>query len=121
MKCIERNKRTIAYKLYIGNEDIRDDDGYLTGDKRVILSEKMYAKCVTDERSDFAYLEKFGVSPDYEMVLKFDKMDLPFDENTVFFIDDIESDVPDYEVKWIRPTLNVLGVMVQRINKKNEH
>lgn len=118
MKIMERNKKKLAYKLYLGKEDMVNEKGFKTGEKIPKYSEKKFEKASIESPSDFAYLEKYGVSIDYERILKFDKMDLPFDENTIFFIDDVNAEFHDYEVKWIRPTLNVLSVMVQKVNTK---
>lgn len=115
MKLMNRNKKTLAYRLYMKDTKVVDENGFRTGERDILYSDKQYVKAMIGKPSSFIYLEPYGNIEDYDRILLFDDMTLPFDENTIFFIDDVEGESHDYEVFRVRPTLTILAVMVRKV------
>lgn len=87
MRTLLRNKRTIAYALYVGITDITDSEGYYTGEKAVTYADADYMSAYVSAESGTAEAEVFGTDLKYDRVIISDDLNCPVDENTILCVD----------------------------------
>ena len=66
MRNLMRNVTKISYKLYLGEQDLLDDDGYRTGEKSISYSD--FSECymsISGNKSD-SEMSQFGRNLDYD-------------------------------------------------------
>ena len=131
MRNLEKNKRPIAWVNYKGIEDIRDGNGNLTGEKKVMYFPLTERKASVSGARGGTLIEVFGTEIKYDKAVLIEKKDKQssrnpkdcIDENTVFFIDTKpafdESGNPlyDYRVKRIAETLNQIVIALEKVKK----
>ena len=88
MRLMKRNLKPVWYRLYRGNVNVVDDDGYETGEKRIIYDDPVKLMCSVSPATGLAQHEQFGVVENYDKIIITDKMDCPINENTILYIAD---------------------------------
>ena len=88
MRLMKRNLKPLWYSLYRGNMKLYDEDGYETGEKRVLYDEPVNMMCNISPATGRAVQEQFGVIENYDKIVMTDKMDCPINENTILYIDE---------------------------------
>lgn len=121
MRLMKRNLKTIHYCLYKGEEVVKDEDGYESGEKQVVYHEPVSMKCNVSPATGYAQTEMFGNLESYDKVLITDDMNCPIDENTVLFIDtepaftDDGKPMYDYTVRRVAKSLNNISYAVRKV------
>ena len=121
MKCLERNKTAFFCCLYEGEEDVIDEEGNGTGEKRMLYSDPVALRANISPAAGSTAVEQFGNSLQYDRVIVIDDTACPIDEHSVLFIDKspaYDNDgVPlfDYIVKKVARSLNSVSVAVSRV------
>ena len=113
MRNLERNKRTIAYTLYLGLVEAVDEDGYFTGEKPPQYAEPVAIKASVSAARGSTDLDLFGINVPYTNTIIVDDMDCPVDENSLFWIDD-----NPYAVVLVAKSLNHIAYAVRKLNKE---
>ena len=117
MKCLERNKVTIYYALYTGNVAILDEKGSTTTESAPTYSTPVALKINVSPASGERSTRQFGETVDYDRTLVTSDMTLPIDENSILWIDNIDTTKPhDYIVKKVAKGLNSIQYAVQKVN-----
>lgn len=83
MRCLNKNKRTIYYALYTGNEPIIDERGYETGESNPTYGEKTELRCNISSASGEEAVQAFGSFTNYTRVICVADIDCPISEQTV--------------------------------------
>ena len=118
MRSLERNKRTIYYALYTGNEEIKDSNNYATGEYRKSYSTPVKLRINVSAARGTAYTREFGDFQDYDKTM-ITTDDLPIDENTILWIDDLDTTHPhDYEVMKVAKSLNQTQYAINKVKVK---
>ena len=86
MRLMKRNLKPVYYRLYLGQRNTLDENGYETGDKEIIYSDPAMQRCNVSPASGAIQMELFGSVENYDKILLTDNMDCPINENTVLFI-----------------------------------
>lgn len=121
MKVMERNKSTFYYMLYVRTEVIVDDEGYETGEKKVVYDEAVSMRANISPATGQSNVEQFGNLENYDKVIVTDDLTCPIDENSVLFIDkspdyDEEGNpLYDYTVKRVAKSLNSISIAVSKV------
>ena len=116
MRCLERNKRTIHYALYLGKAPILDDDGNDTGETVPSYSDPVEFKINTSPASGESATRQFGEIVDYDRTLVTTNTTLPIDENSILWIDESDTSKPyDYIVKKVAKGLNSILFAVKKV------
>lgn len=126
MRTLERNKQTFYYALWLGKEEIIDDMGRHTGEKKTIYSEWVQIKSNISPARGESEAELFGNDVQYDRVFVVDDINCPIDENTVLAIDiapnerEKTSDMPifDYVVTRKAKSLNFVSYAVAKVKTK---
>lgn len=121
MRNLLKNQTVIKALNYLGTEAVLDNDGYLTGEKKVKYSPVIVFRGHISGARGVSQVEIFGtdISYDKTIVISKDLFDkLKFNENTVFFIGikvKFENGTPlyNYRVSRIAETLNEVVIAVK--------
>lgn len=113
MRLLRRNTTPFQYRAYLGKQEVLRN-GHHTGNY-----EPTYAAAVTyrgniSAPSGFATDNLFGVNTQYTHVLLLDKPDADISEDGL-----IDWNGAVYEVKAVRPSLNVLAVALKKRTVNN--
>lgn len=121
MKLLNRNTRTIYYRLYEGQKDVLDEDGNKTGEKTVAYSEAKELRCSVSPASGKTQIEMFGNLDSYDKAVVTDDVNCPIDENTILFVDkspDEDADgnpLPDYRIRKVAKSLNCISYAISKV------
>lgn len=120
MRMLERNKQTFAFKLLTDKSvPILDPDGYETGEYALAYSEKIFAKANIAHVTGHADERAFGTLVQYDRVICANT-DFGMDENSLLWVDDLDSPNNDYIVKRISKSLNTVRIAIARVETSNE-
>ena len=98
MRCLERNKKTIHYKNYLGKTQIVDDNGNRTGEYTLSYSDLIEAKMNVSASRGVASEEMFGIATNYTKVLVTSDINCSMDEHSILWIDRPTNEPHDYVV-----------------------
>ena len=121
MKCLQRNKTQFYYCLYDREERPVDEEGFETGEPRVIYSEPVAMTANISPATGNTSTEQFGNDIRYDKVIVTDDTNCPIDEHSVLFVDKTpeydDDDVPlfDYVVKKVAKSLNSVSIAVSKV------
>lgn len=126
MRTLERNKQIFYYALWRGKEEIIDDMGRHTGEKRTLYSEWMPIKSNISPAKGESEAELFGNDVQYDRVFVVDDINCPIDENTVLAIDIAPNErettdvkpIYDYVVTRKAKSLNFVSYAVAKVKTK---
>ena len=92
MRCLSRNRRKIHYALCIGFESVGEYQ-----ETKPIYGAPAELHINTGNRTGRIYIDAYGKRVECDRKLVTSRRDLPFDENTVFWIDTEDTSKPhDY-------------------------
>lgn len=125
MRCLIRNKVPFYYANLIGSEEIINEDGYKTGEKRLIYDRPKQIEANISVAKGEVVLQLFGGNESYDKIIVSDDTHLPINEYSVIWIDSVpvfdeknnEIITPNnYIVKRIAKSLNSVSIAVNRVN-----
>lgn len=125
MRCLIRNKVSFYYANLIGSEEIVNEDGYKTGEKRLFYDKPKRTEANISVAKGEVVLQLFGGNESYDKIIVSDDMQLPINEYSVIWIDSVpvfdeknnETITPNnYVVKRIAKSLNSVSIAVNRVN-----
>ena len=116
MRELDRNKQDIFYALYEGKSDIKDENGYDTGETEAIYGDPIALSINVSGASGENAIQQFGSTVEYDRILVICDTTLPINEQTILWIDDADTTKPyDYTVKKIAKSLNSLLIAVKKV------
>lgn len=115
MRCLDRDRRRIIARSYLGMENPVDDEGRLTGEPRLARGEAVELLPTMSADKGSVETDVFGQSLDYDRVLIFDDPEVDIDESTALWIDADEKAPHDYAVKRVAKTCSYTAVAVKRV------
>ena len=126
MRDLEINKKPISYLNYKNDEDVKDEDGNLTGEKQVTYYPLKKIKAHVSGAKGSSMVEVFGTDVSYDKTILFTKSEFlqtGINENTVFFIDKkpaYKDGTPlyDYRVSRIAETINQVVVAILKVGNR---
>lgn len=129
MRNLKRNQTSITYLNYVKDDDVLDEEGFKTGEKKVVYTRAQEIKAHVSGAKGSSMVEVFGTDISYDKTVLIDKADFvkaKINENSVFFIDTAvkyEDSVPlyDYRVKRIAETINQVLIAVEKVSANESH
>ena len=126
MRCLVRNKRTFYYASYIGETEIVDEYGNITGQYSVNYGNPVKTLGNVSAAQGEMQSRQFGESESYDKVIVLDERDVPIDEHSVLWVDtlphlneDGTTDTPyDYTVKRVARGLNGVSIAISKVDVK---
>lgn len=124
MRCLAKNKITFYYALFNGKENLRDENGLLTGDFRLDYGKPVKAKANISAAMGETTIRQFGENVPYDKVIAMENQDISIDEYSILWIDtlpvlnkDGTTDTPhDYVVKQVARSLNFVSLAVAKVD-----
>lgn len=118
MRTLQRNKRTIAYALYAGIQELTDDDGNLTGEQSPIYGEVVTTRMNVSGGRGQAEIELFGVDLPFTRTAVTDDLNTKFDTETIFWFEaDPETDPYNYRCTGVSRTVNQVVLALAEVDK----
>ena len=118
MRTLQRNKRTIAYALYVGIQELTDDDGNLTGEQSPIYGEVVTTRMNVSGGRGQAEIELFGVDLPFTRTAVTDDLNTKFDTETIFWFEaDPETDPYNYRCTGVSRTVNQVVLALAEVDK----
>lgn len=125
MRCLKRNKVSFYYANIIGSEEVTDDNGYKTGETRLIYDKPKELTANISVAQGEVVFQLFGGNESYDKIIVSDDVNIPINEysalwiDTVPLFDEISKEVitpNDYIVKKIARSINSISIAVSRVN-----
>ena len=126
MRCMTRNKTEFYYASYIGETDITDDYGNLTGEIDIAYEKPTKIFGNISAAQGEVQSREFGESESYDKVIVLDDRNAPIDEYSILWIDTLphlnengSTDTPhDYIVKKVARSLNGVSIAISKVDVK---
>lgn len=126
MRCMVRNKTKFYYASYIGETEIADEYGNITGEYTLAYGKPTKTFGNVSAAQGEMQSRQFGESESYEKVIVLDERDVPLDEHSILWVDtlphlneDGSTDTPhDYIVKKIARSLNGVSIAISKVDVK---
>lgn len=124
MKCLDRNKRTIYYALYLGKTQIKDANGLVTGSEKINYSVPIKMRVNVSAQKGYSSAELFGTLLDYTVTAITSDMGCPIDEHSVVWyekepmavIDGQTVELPyNYVVVGVSRSLNNIAYALKKV------
>ena len=116
MRTLLRNKRAFYAAKLIEREPIISDDGYDTGEEKLIYAEPVkFFGNISPARGETETLQ-FGDDLGYDRVIVLENSDADIDEYSRIWFDRDPSLTHNYIVKAVAKSLNSLSVAVKRVD-----
>ena len=121
MKTMKRNHQCFYYCLYKGLEPILDENGFETGESKVLYSSPVQTYAPISAAYGTAQIELFGTNEGYDKVILIDNPACHMDENTVLFLDkepefdDDGTPLYDYIVKRVARSINSVAYGLRKV------
>ena len=116
MRELERNKQLVHFAQFDQIEPIYDEDGNDTGEVKPTYLPPVELRINVSPALGEVATRQFGDVVDYDRTLVTCDTSLPIDEQTVFWIDETDTEKPyDYIVKKVAKSLNSLLIAVKKV------
>lgn len=132
MRCMDRNKSKLWYALYLGNEEIIDENGNRTGQYAPSYGKPKSLKANISAAKGDASTRQFGEDESYDKVIVHCNPKLEIDEYSVLWIDRMpvrdrtgnlaldedgnEITPHDYIVKRVARSINSVSIAISKVN-----
>lgn len=124
MRILQRNSVRIFYANYIGKIPVTDENGFQTGEYRVLYSNPVEARGNVSSARGEVVTRQFGEDESYDRVIVMDDPKVPITKTSVLWIETTPTILPDgttntpydYIVKQVAPSLNSVSIAVSKVN-----
>lgn len=132
MRCLNRNKRSFYYALFIEKRPIMDEYGNETSENEIVYGKPVSCKGNISAARGETATRQFGEDEGYDRVIVLDKPDTPIDEYAVLWVDSTPSLTEegelttdengevvtpwDYIVKKVARSLNSVSIAISKVN-----
>ena len=125
MRNLIKNKTKIFVLNYLGEIDVVDSQGYLTGEKTISYSKQKALFTHISGARGSSQSEIFGTEIRYDKTFVLTKNEFKaykINENSVFFVDikptyDGENPLYDYRVERIAETINEVVIAITKVRR----
>lgn len=121
MRALRRNKQLIYFALFNGKEPVTDENGYQTGEYKLIYSDFTPLYVNVSAGKGEAQNELFGTNLNYDKVIVTCDLNCPINENSVLCIDcepDSSTQTYDYIVKKVLRSINSISIAISKVDVK---
>lgn len=122
MRCLVRNKVPFYYANLVGSEEIVNEDGYKTGEKKLIYDKPKKLEANISVAQGEVVLQFFGGNESYDKIIVSENVGIPINEYSILWIDSVPvfkdgvNITPnDYVVKRIARSLNSVSIAVNKV------
>lgn len=119
MRNLRRNQSVVYYRNYIGDEEIVDEYGNVTGSYQKKYGDLKRIKISVSGNMGTSEYQTFGKNLDYDRTLSTADMSCDINENSILWLDGADTDKPhNYIVKKRSATINQIQIAVKQVNVK---
>lgn len=86
MRTLARNKQSIYYSLYVGKEDIIDENGDLTGSFNLVYTNPRKLEINVSASKGTSDMEQFGISESYTKTMVTDDINCLINEHSKLWV-----------------------------------
>lgn len=123
MRTLLRNKSKFYYASYIDKTEIKDEYGNRTGEYTILYGDPIEAQGNISAAQGEAQTRQFGVSVSYDKVIVLDDINVPIDEHSILWVDNLPrinddgtTETPhDYEIKKVARSLNGVSIAIRKV------
>ena len=123
MRILHRNQVRIFYANYVDKDPVLDENGYQTGEYKVIYSNPVETWGNVSSARGEVVTRQFGEDESYDRVIVMGDPKVPITKSSVLWIEtmptiksDGTTDTPyDYIVKQVAPSLNSVSIAVSKV------
>lgn len=119
MRALERNTQDVYYSNMVGETEVRDENGFLTGEREQSYGSPIAVKAVVSPRTNSTDVTEFGTFVNYDRVITVYERELDITETSRIWIDSDTSEPNDYEVERISRHPNCTVVAVAEVHHGN--
>ena len=117
MLDLARNTFTVYYKLYLGQVENIDANGYKTGTFSPYYGELQSAKLSVSSNRGETAAEPFGTQIDYDRTMSTADVSCPINEEAILWLDGISTAGPNnYIVKRRAPWKNSIAFAIKEVD-----
>lgn len=116
MRCLARNRRDFWYAPYIGETDILDGSGNITGQYKVEYGDITKASGNISAARGEILNRQFGDSEAYDRVIVLDDPHTPINEYSIIWVDSPKNGPHDYIVKKVARSLNSVSIAITKVD-----
>ena len=125
MRTLQRNKRDVWYALYLGEQEVVDEDGNYTGETEIAYGDPVHIRANVSPATGNTNMEMFGNFSDYSRVVVTDDVSIPVNENAVMWIDTEPTEGHgiegyNYIVKRVARSFNSAAIAVEDVDVEVE-
>lgn len=116
MRNLKRNLFPVFYRNLVGQQDVTDEYGNLTGEYIPVYGDMLSCLACVSPNKGSTEAEQFGTDPDYDRTITTVEAWLPIDENTVMWLDGADTRGPyNYIVSRVSRWKNSLQIAVKQV------
>lgn len=113
---LARNAQLVNYKMYIGQEDVLDSNGYITGSPNPQYGEMQSAYLSVSPNKGNSQAEMFGTLEDYDRTMTTADTSCPINENSILWLDGQSTEGPhNYIVLKRAPWKNSISFAIKQV------
>ena len=125
MRTVQRNKRDVWYALYLGEQEVVDEDGNYTGETEIAYGDPVHIRANVSPATGNTNMEMFGNFADYSRVVVTDDVSIPVNENAVMWIGREPTEGHgiegyNYIVKRVARSFNSVAIAVEDVDVEVE-
>ena len=121
MRTLQRNKRTIYYSLYQGEEEVVED-GVYSGERVLSYGPVVETKMNISGGKGKADIELFGIENPFTMTAVTDDLKTPFNTDTIFWYGIDPSSAPhNYRCTGVSRTINQVVIALSEVDHEVEY
>lgn len=120
MRNLRRDIQTIHYKMYLGEQNVLDDEGYRTGEQAASYSELRVCEMSVSGNKGNSEISQFGKNLDYDRTMITADTSCEIDEHSVLWIDTDTENPHDFIVMKRSVTPNQIQFAIKQVNVNEE-
>lgn len=116
MRDLARNTFQVHYKLYLGQKEIVDENGYPTGSFGPQYGEMQTARLSVSPNKGTAETDMFGTLEEYDRTMVTADTACPIDEDSILWLDGHDvNDEHNYVVQKRAPWKNTIAFAIKKV------
>ena len=124
MRSLLRNNSVFYYAKYDSRTEITDDYGNKTGQYELVYDKPIRVNGNISSAKGEMQSQQFGDSENYDKVIVLDNKDIPIDEYSILWVDNLpilkedgSTDTPhDYIVRQVARSLNSISIAIGKVS-----
>ena len=118
MRCMNRNRQTFWYALYVSDTVQYDTYGNETGEPKRTYSDPVMMCANISPAAGQGGVELFGTFVQYDRTIVTEDLSCPIDENTILYVDNPPTGDYDYIVVGVAKSINSITYAIRKVQTR---